>query len=122
MNTVLKLVTEAQEETLFLLWDEYQESFTKNCVINAAVEAIKHRHQAKRKHVTKDEAKVCVEYALYGTLVDGEPGVFGGIGQMIDVAYSAKQRAKTPEEHNHFEKKWKLLRGINFALEDCIRD
>ena len=120
--SALKLVTEAQEETLFLLWDEYQETYTKNCVINTAVEAIKHRHQSKRKHITKDEARVCVEYALYGTLIDGEPGSFGGLSQMIDAAYSGKQRAKTPEERDHFERKWKLLRGINFALEDCIRD
>ena len=122
MNTALNIVQQSQEEILFLLWDEYKETYTKNCVINTAVEATKHRHESKRKHITHDEAKRCVEYALYGHLIDGEPGSFGGVEQMIDVAYTAKQKARTPEQRTHFERKWKLLRGISFALEDIYRD
>lgn len=122
MNTALNIVQQSQEETLFLLWDEYKEAFNNNCVINAAIEVTKHRHESKRKHVTYEESKACVEYALYGYLIDGEPGSFGGISQMIDVAYIAMQKARTPEQRTHFERKWQLLRGISFALEDLYRD
>lgn len=122
MNAALNIIEQSQEETLFLLWDEYKEAFNNNCVIKAAIEATKHRHESKRKHITYDEAKACVEYALYGTLIDGEAGSFGGIGQMIDVAYTAMQKSRTPEQRTHFERKWKLLRGISFALEDLYRD
>lgn len=122
MNAALKLVEQSQEETLFLLWDEYQTTFGKNCVINTAIEATKHRHESKRKHISYQEAKSCVEYALYGKLIDGEPGAFGGVNQMIDVAYLAMQKSRTPEQRTHFERKWQLLRGISFALEDIYRD
>lgn len=121
MNAV-QIIQQSQEETLFLLWDEYQKAFGGNCVINAAIEATRHRHESKRKHITHSEAKACVEYALYGTLVDGENGSFGGIGQMINISYLAMQKARTPEQRNHFERKLNLLRSINFALEDIYRD
>lgn len=116
------LIQQAKEETLFLLWDEYQAKFGTNVVINAAIEATRHRHECKRKHITHSEAKACVEYALYGTLIDGERGTFGGVTQMIDVAYIAIQKTRTPEQRSHFEKKWKLLKGISFTLEDIYRD
>lgn len=119
MNASVKLI---KEETLFLLWDEYQAKFGTNVVINSAIEAIRHRHECKRKHITHSEAKACVEYALYGTLIDGEQGTFGGVTQMIDVAYIAIHKSRTPEQRSHFENKWKLLRSIGFALEDIYRD
>lgn len=122
MNTALKIIEQSQEETLFLLWDEYKSTFGNNCVINAAIEATKHRHESKRKHITYQEAKQCAEYALYGTLVDGENGSFGGITQMVDVSYMAMQKSRTPEQRTHFESKWNLLRSIMWSIEAIYRD
>ena len=119
--TLTQLERANPHETLFDAYHEYKDAFGLNHIVGAAVEVTRHRHESKRKHITFDQAESIVEFSLYGEDDKGH-SVYNCLTRMVDVSYTARQRARDPEQFKHFDLKHQLLKKMVGCLELIWQD